>query len=162
LTFKELHGLISHQQEPQILHILRKVHKITNVINKKCYSCRQLKGKYMHLLVLTQKSQHSWKITLKLVSREVRSRDSVVGIVTGRPRGRSSSPGRVKNFLFSTSSRQALGSTQPPIQRVPGALSPKVKRLGSEADHSSPTSAEAKKMWIYTHSPIRLQGIVLN
>jgi hypothetical protein len=27
-----------------------------------------------------------------------------------RPRGRSSSPGRVKNFLFSTSSRPALGS----------------------------------------------------
>jgi hypothetical protein len=37
-----------------------------------------------------------------------------------RPRGQSSSPGRVKNFLFSTSSRPALGSTQTPIQRVPG------------------------------------------
>jgi hypothetical protein len=36
---------------------------------------------------------------------------------------RSSSPGRVKNFLFSMSSRPALGSTQPPIQWVPGALS---------------------------------------
>jgi hypothetical protein len=34
----------------------------------------------------------------------------------GRPRGRSSSPGRTKNFLFSKSSRPALGSTQPPIQ----------------------------------------------
>jgi hypothetical protein len=34
----------------------------------------------------------------------------------GRPRGRSSSPDRVKNFVFSTSSRPALGSTQPPIQ----------------------------------------------
>jgi hypothetical protein len=42
----------------------------------------------------------------------------------GRPRDRSSSPGRVKNFLFSTSSRPALGSTQLPIQWVPGALSP--------------------------------------
>jgi hypothetical protein len=40
----------------------------------------------------------------------------------GRPRGRSSSPGMVKNFHF-TSSRPALGSTQPPIQWVPGALS---------------------------------------
>jgi hypothetical protein len=38
----------------------------------------------------------------------VRSWDSVVVIATGlragRPRGRSSSPGRVKNFLFSTQS----------------------------------------------------------
>jgi hypothetical protein len=33
----------------------------------------------------------------------------------GRLRSRSSSPGRVKNFLFSTSSRPALESTQPPI-----------------------------------------------
>jgi hypothetical protein len=30
----------------------------------------------------------------------------------GRPRGRSSSPDRVKNFLFSKSSRPSLGSTQ--------------------------------------------------
>jgi hypothetical protein len=34
----------------------------------------------------------------------------------------SSSPGRVKDFYFSISSRPALGSTQPPIKGVPGAL----------------------------------------
>jgi hypothetical protein len=38
-------------------------------------------------------------------------------------------PGRVKNFLFSKSSKLALGFTQPPIQCVPGALSLGVKRL---------------------------------
>jgi hypothetical protein len=43
----------------------------------------------------------------------------------GRPRSRSSSPSRVKNFLFSTSSRPALGPTQPPIQWVSGAVSPR-------------------------------------
>jgi hypothetical protein len=36
------------------------------------------------------------------------------------------------------------------IQWVSGALSPGVKRLGREADHSPPGSAEVKKMWIYT------------
>jgi hypothetical protein len=66
----------------------------------------------------------------------------------GRPRDLSSSPGRVKNFLFSTSSRPALRFTQPPIQWVPGALG--VKRPGREADHSPSTIAEVKKMWIYT------------
>jgi hypothetical protein len=54
---------------------------------------------------------------------------------------------------FSTSSRPTLGPTQPPIQWVPGALSPGVKRPGCEADHSAPTSAEVKKMWIYTSTP---------
>jgi hypothetical protein len=63
------------------------------------------------------------------------------------------SPSRVKNFLYSTSSRSVLGSTQPPTQLVPGALSLVVKRLGGEADHSRPTSAEVKKMWIYTSTP---------
>jgi hypothetical protein len=50
-------------------------------------------------------------------------------------------------------SRPALGSTQPPIQRVLGALSPGVKRPGRQADHSPPTSAKVKKMWIYTFTP---------
>jgi hypothetical protein len=80
----------------------------------------------------------------------IRSRDSVVSIATGYRLdwGRwSSSPGMVKNFLFSTSSRPGLGSTQPPIQWVLGALSPGVKRPGREADHSHPASAEDKKMW---------------
>jgi hypothetical protein len=70
-----------------------------------------------------------------------------------RPRGRSSSPGRVQNFLFSTASRPALGSIQPPIQWVPGALSPEVKWLGREADHSLPNSAAV---------PLRFHGVVLN
>jgi hypothetical protein len=63
------------------------------------------------------------------------------------------SPGSVKNFHFSMSSRLDMGSTQHPIQWVPGALSPGVKRLELEADHSPPTSVEVKKMWIYTSNP---------
>jgi hypothetical protein len=30
---------------------------------------------------------------------------------------------------------------------------PEVKRQGREANHSPPTSAEVKKMWIYTSTP---------
>jgi hypothetical protein len=75
---------------------------------------------------------------------------SVVGIATGYGmddrRGQSSSPGRVKNILSSTSSKPALGSTQP-IKWEPGSLSPEVKRPGREADHSPPASAEVKNMW---------------
>jgi hypothetical protein len=68
----------------------------------------------------------------------------------GRPRGWSSSPGWVKNFLFSTSYIPTLGSIQPAIQWVSGPLYPGVKRPGREAHHSPPSSAEVKKMWIYT------------
>jgi hypothetical protein len=34
-----------------------------------------------------------------------------------------------------------------------GALSPGVKGQGREADHSPPSSAEVKNMWIYTSIP---------
>jgi hypothetical protein len=74
-------------------------------------------------------------------------------VCPGPIEGWSSSPGRIKNFLFSTSSRPALAPIQPPIQWVPGVLSPGVKRSGSEADRSLPTSAEVKKTWIYTSTP---------
>jgi hypothetical protein len=68
----------------------------------------------------------------------------------GRLRDRRSNTGRVTNFLFSTSSRSTLGLTQTPIQCVPGALSPGVKRPVCEDDHSPQTSAKVKKMWICT------------
>jgi hypothetical protein len=60
------------------------------------------------------------------------------------------SPSRVKNFYFSMSSRLALGPAEPPIQWIPGTLSPSVKWQGREADHSPPIGAEVKKTWIYT------------
>jgi hypothetical protein len=48
--------------------------------------------------------------------------------------GQGSIPGREKRFL-STESRPALGPTHPPIQWVPVALFPEVKRPRSEADN---------------------------
>jgi len=65
-------------------------------------------------------------------------------------------------FLFTTASRPALDPTQPVIQRVPGVLSPAVKRSGREADHSPPSSAEVKNAWSYNYTPpIRLHGVLL-
>jgi hypothetical protein len=79
----------------------------------------------------------------------------------GKPRGRSSRPGRSKNFNFSMLSSPALAPTHPPTQWVLGALSPGVKRRGLEADHSSPSRSEAKKTWVYAPTPC-LHGAALN
>jgi hypothetical protein len=84
-----------------------------------------------------------------------RSRDSSVGMASGH--GLEDRGVRVRipegSRIFSMSSRPVLGSTQPPIQWIPGAISPGVKLPGREADHSPPASAEVKKMWIYTSTP---------
>jgi len=45
-------------------------------------------------------------------------------------------------FLFNTTFRPALGSTQPPVQLVQEALSLGVKQTGHENDHSPASSAE--------------------
>jgi hypothetical protein len=53
---------------------------------------------------------------------------------------------------------EGLGQLKTPIQWVPGALSPGVKRPGHEADHSPPIIAEVKKIGIYTStSPYELR-----
>jgi hypothetical protein len=55
------------------------------------------------------------------------------------------SPGGRGFFPLSSVSRPALGPTQPPVQWVPGVLSPRVKaRPGHDADHSPPSSSEVE------------------
>jgi hypothetical protein len=69
----------------------------------------------------------------------------------------------VGSRIFSTSSRLARGPTQPLIEWVSGAISPGVKKQGSEADRSPPSCTEVKKKWIYTSTPPKaLRGVVLN
>jgi hypothetical protein len=82
----------------------------------------------------------------------------VVGIATGYGLDDRGVEVRVPvgSRIFSTSSRVALGSTQPPLRWIQGALSPEIKRPGLEANHSPPTVAEVKQMWSYTsitHTP---------
>jgi hypothetical protein len=55
--------------------------------------------------------------------------------------------------LFTTGSKPALGPTESPIQWVQGALSLGVKRLGREADHLPPSSAEVTSAWSYNSTP---------
>jgi hypothetical protein len=72
---------------------------------------------------------------------------------------RSSIPeGKMMGFFFSaTACRPTVGPTQPQ------PLNPRVKRPGSEADHSLPPSAEVKNEWSYTSIPtVRLYGVMLN
>jgi hypothetical protein len=59
---------------------------------------------------------------------------------------------RIKNFLFSTSSRPALRSTQPPIQWMLGVLS---QRPGREADHLPlvPSSRNYGSLHLLPHKP---------
>jgi hypothetical protein len=101
---------------------------------------------------LSRRTQHNvpdLKI-LTVLSIGWGSWDSVVGIATGYELddGGVGVRALIGSRMFSTSSRPALGPTQPPIQWVPG-----VKRPGREADRSSPTTAEVKKIWIYTSFP---------
>jgi hypothetical protein len=94
------------------------------------------------------------------------SRDSIIGIATSYGLDDLGVAVRVpvgsRIFSYPKSSRPAPRSTHPPIQWVLGDLSLGVKRPGREVDHSPPTSAEVKKMWIYTSTPICFHGIVLN
>jgi hypothetical protein len=62
-------------------------------------------------------------------------------------------------FLFSTTFSPYLGPTQP-IKWVPRSLFPGLKRRGSEADHSPPSSAEVKNGWALPALPICLHGMV--
>jgi hypothetical protein len=103
----------------------------------------------------------TWMVLPNYTDRSGGSQDSIVGIAIGYGLNGRGVGVRVPvvSIILSTSSRPALGPTQSPIQWVPGALSPGVKRPGREADHSPPTSVGVKKNDdLYIHSHIRLQG----
>jgi hypothetical protein len=67
-------------------------------------------------------------------------------------------PAGTRDFFFATASRLARGATQPPIELILRALSPRVKRSRREADNSPPSSAKVKNggailpLPLYTYS----------
>jgi hypothetical protein len=75
----------------------------------------------------------------------VKNRCSSFGIATGYGLDHSGSGVR---FLA-----RALRPTQPPVQWVPGALFPGVKRPGRGANHSPSSRAGVKNAWSYTFTP---------
>jgi hypothetical protein len=71
-----------------------------------------------------------------------------VCIVTELRAGRPGFDSRQVMKFFSIHHVQAgPGPTQPPVQWVPRALSPGLKRPEREADNSPPSSAEVKNAW---------------
>jgi hypothetical protein len=81
------------------------------------------------------------------------SRDSVVGIATGYGLDDKGIGVRVplgQEFSLLHVVQTDTGAHPVSCRMGNGALSPGVKRQGSEFDQSSPTGAEVKKMWIYT------------
>jgi hypothetical protein len=86
-----------------------------------------------------------------------KSRDSSVGMVTGyRPDGRGVRvwvPVGVR-FFSSHVTQTGSGAHRASYPTGTGGLFPlRVKLQGREPDHSPTTSAEVKKMWIYTSTP---------
>jgi hypothetical protein len=86
-------------------------------------------------------------------SIQVGSRDRAVDIATGYGLDNRGFGG-VKNFLPLHTLQTGSEAHPPPIQWVPGALSPGVNQLRREASYSSPISVEVKKMWTYTSIPL--------
>jgi hypothetical protein len=67
------------------------------------------------------------------------------------------SPAGTRDISSSIKSGTALGSTQPPVKWVLGAVSPGVKWKSCEADYSPPSRAEVKNggaIFSHPHTPL--------
>jgi hypothetical protein len=87
----------------------------------------------------------------------MRSQDSAVGIATGYGLDDREFGVRVPvgSRIFTSQRHSDLlrGPLNLLYNGYLGGFSPEVKRPRSETNHSPPTSAEVKKIWIYTSTP---------
>jgi hypothetical protein len=105
-------------------------------------------GRYSAVIQILRRTT---SVILKDLILERESRDRAVGITTGY--GLNDQGNEVRVPVGGRIFTSPCHSDWPPIQWVPGALFPWVKRPRREADHSPPTSAEVNKIWIYTFTP---------
>jgi hypothetical protein len=76
--------------------------------------------------------------------------------------GQGSIPGKGKRFLYTPQRPDQLWGPPGLLSSVYRcAVSPGVKRLEHEGDHSPPVP-RSRMVELYLHSPIRLNGVVLN
>jgi hypothetical protein len=90
-----------------------------------------------------------YKIRFKLSVLENEGLRRIFGYKEEEVKGRRKLHNGGDFIIYKPTSRTALGPTQPPIQWVRGSFRG-VKRPGREADHSFPSSSEAKNAWSST------------
>jgi hypothetical protein len=137
-----------------ILHTLYYAWWPTSDANIFCFSCSPRKGiTWIAMSVVLLQKLITTQIVVKLGARIAQSVQRLAMVLEGSEF--ESRYGQISRL--STSFRPVLGSTQPPIQYVPG-----LKLQGREADHSPPSSAEVNNCGAIPPLPIFLRGIVLN
>jgi hypothetical protein len=114
-----------------------------------------------------RRPSHRWEGNITTNIKEIKSRDSSVGIAPGYGLDDRGSMVRFAagagNFSLHHRVQNGSGVRPASYPMVPGALSLGVKRPEREAHYSPPSSAEVKEyVELYIHSPIRIHGVVLS
>jgi hypothetical protein len=150
--FLKFSGDLEHLSSPQ-----KPFPPLSPIVNV-CEDCDQpsspMRGDNSFSVKSTAETK-SWSRVLKLIFV---SRDSTVGMATayGLDDRRVGVRVPVGSRIFPSLHRpdRLWGPPSLLSNRCRGALSPGIKRQGRKADHSPPASAEVKKMWIYTSTPL--------
>jgi hypothetical protein len=121
----------------------------TNMVHRKC---TEKKGKGIKMSPIIQ----AFQLTAIFVGDAIWQPEpgSSVSIVSGYGRPRFDPRQGQRTFPLTSVSRPALGSTQPPVQRVPGFLSPGLKRGQGVTLNTHPHLVPRSRMSrSYTSSP---------
>jgi hypothetical protein len=95
---------------------------------------RYIESMYSVLLIVCLGNSEGSRVSSGSIVSDYGLDDRAIGVRT---------PAGQRIFPLTSVSRPALRPTQPPVQWIPGVLSPGVKaRPGRDADHLPPSSAE--------------------